>query len=90
MFTSRWLRPPPNARSAADMESPDRLAKGGKGEPPETASNLPAKPAKQPFRKPAKSGPNFFRKALRPIWALSKRDKPASGERRTQRDSISQ
>lgn len=89
MFTSRWLRSPANAPSALDMESPDRLAKGGKGEPRETASNLPAKPAKQAARKPAKSGPNIFRKALRPIWPLSKRDKPASGERHAQRDSIS-
>jgi hypothetical protein len=71
------------------MESPDRLAQGGKGEPGETASNLPAKPAKPAARKPAKSGPNFFRKALRPIWPLSKRDKPASGEPHAQRDSIS-
>ena len=89
MFTSRWLRPPANAPSAAATESPDRLAQSGKGEPGEIASNLPAKPAKQATRKPGKSGPNFFRKALRPIWPLSKRDKPASGERHTQSDSIS-
>jgi hypothetical protein len=68
------------------MESPDRLAQGDKGEPRETASNLPAKPAKQAARKPAKSGPNFFRKALRPIWPLSKHDKPTSGNHATPRD----
>jgi serine/threonine-protein kinase len=86
MFTSRWLRPPANAPAVADMESPDRLAQGGKSEPRETASNLPAKPAKQATRKPTKSGPNLFRKALRPIWPLSKRDKPTSGNRATPRD----
>jgi serine/threonine-protein kinase len=86
MFTSRWLRPPENAPAVADMESPDRLAQGDKGEPRETASNLPAKPAKQAARKPAKSGPNFFRKALRPIWPLSKHDKPTSGNHATPRD----
>jgi serine/threonine-protein kinase len=90
MFASHWLRPPSNEPAAADLESHDHLAKGGKVESRETASNPAAKQARQAVRKPAKSGPNPFRRALRPIWPLSKRDKPASGERHTQRDSTDQ
>jgi len=90
MFASRSLHSPAKAQAAADMEFPDRLAKGGKVEPSEIAPNPPAKPAKQATRKPAKSRPNLFRRALRPIWPLSKQDKPASGERQIPRDSTDQ
>jgi serine/threonine-protein kinase len=90
MFASRWLHPSANAAPIANMESSERLVGAGEGEPRETVSNLRAKTTKQANRRPPKSGPNVFRKALRPIWPLSKRDKRASGDRNTQRDSADQ
>jgi serine/threonine-protein kinase len=67
MFASRWLRSPAIEAAA--------VAETGKAESPEPAVSEPAKPAKKAAHKP-KSGPNLFRKALRPIWPL-KRDKLA-------------
>jgi len=72
MFLSRWVHPPATAPAATVQQSPVPLA--------ETASSQPAKPVKRVARKPAKSGPNIFRKALKPIWPLSKRDKPPSDD----------
>ena len=77
-FASRWLHSPADAPAAAAKESPDRLAKAGTFEPRDPAPDQPATPAKHAVRKRAKSGPNLFRRALKPIWPLSKRDKPAS------------
>lgn len=72
MLVSGRLRSPSDAPAAADVKSPDRLADAGKIEPRQTFPNQHAKPAKQNTRKPAKSGPSIFRKALQPIWPLSK------------------
>jgi serine/threonine protein kinase len=87
MFASHWLRWPTQAPAAAAVESPDPVANAGKVEPRDTASNQHAKPARQVTRKPAKSGPNIFRKALKPIWPLSKRDRSAADNRQTPHDS---
>jgi hypothetical protein len=76
-FAYGWLRSPANVPAAADAQSPDRLTEAANVEPPEAA----AKPAKHAARKPSKSGPNIFRRALKPIWPLSKRDKTASADR---------
>jgi hypothetical protein len=76
IFASRWLRPPAIVPAAAEVQAPDRLAEAANVAPPEAAE----KPAKHAARKPAKS-PNIFRRALKPIWPLSKRDKTASADR---------
>jgi serine/threonine protein kinase len=77
VFGARWLRSPATVPAAAELQSPDRLAEAANVEPPEPTT----KPAKHGARKPAKSGPNIFRRALKPIWPLSKRDKTASADR---------
>ena len=74
MFAFNRLRSPAKAVAAADLESPDRFAKA-KVEPPETASSQQAEPAKKMAHKSAKYSPNIFRRALKPIWPLSKRDR---------------
>jgi hypothetical protein len=61
---------------AAEVRSPAASV-----EPSQAPASPPAKTAKQAARKPTKSGPNIFRKALKPIWPLSKRDKPAPADR---------
>lgn len=66
VLVSRWLEPPKSAPIVADMQPP-----AAQVEPPET------KPPKQAHRKTPKSGPNIFRKALKPIWPLPKHDKSA-------------
>ena len=81
ILVSRWPNSPANAAPITNLESSDRRADADKGEPHETPSTLRTKPAKQATRKTTKSGPSLFRKALRPIWPFSKRDKRASGDR---------
>jgi eukaryotic-like serine/threonine-protein kinase len=81
MFASRWLSSPTSAPPAVEVES--TVANAAVAEPRETASNQHAKPAKPVARRPAKSGPNIFRKALKPIWPLSKRDRSAPVDRQT-------
>jgi serine/threonine protein kinase len=68
LFASGWLSPPPHETAA--LQSPGN-------EPHEAEATQPAKPVRRPARKPARSGPNIFRKALKPIWPLSKHEKPA-------------
>ena len=77
MFAFNRLRSPANAVAAADLESPDRLAKA-KVEPPETATSQQPEAAKKIARKPARSSPNIFRRALKPIWPLSKSNRSPS------------
>ena len=78
VFASRWFYPP-----AAVVPTPDRVAETAKFDAPRPVASPAAKPVKTVTRKPAKSGPNIFRKALKPIWPLSKRDKPASDDRQS-------
>jgi serine/threonine-protein kinase len=85
MFAFNRLRSPANAVAAADMESSDRLAKA-KVEPLVTASSQHAEPAKRITHKPAKSSPNIFRRALKPIWPLSKRDRSPPDVHQTPRN----
>jgi len=72
LFASRRLHSPISAPIVADVLPPTAQV-----EPRETAPTPPSKPPKQIVRKPPKSGPNIFRKALKPIWPLSKRDRSA-------------
>jgi serine/threonine-protein kinase len=60
---SRWLAPPTHETAA--LQSPDNV-------PHEAEPNVPPQPAKKTARKPSKSGPNIFRKALKPIWPLKR------------------
>jgi serine/threonine-protein kinase len=64
---SHWF-PQPTHETAA-LQHPDSA-------PHEAEPGAPPQLAKKTARKPAKSGPNIFRKALKPIWPL-KREKPA-------------
>jgi serine/threonine-protein kinase len=84
---ARWLRSPTSPPHAAAQESADRVA-GTANVEPETAANQPAK-SRPAARKPAKS-PNLFRRALKPIWPLSKHDKPASANRQSARPATDQ
>ena len=83
VFASRGFRSPTDAPAAAAVKSPDRLPEADKIEPRQTVPNQHATLAKQVTRKPAKSGPNIFRKALQPIWPLSKRDRAGHDDRPT-------
>lgn len=84
VFASRWLSPPANAVAAAALESPQPLVKAAELQPTDTVSNQ--RPAsKQVTRKPAKSSPNIFRRALKPIWPLSKRDRSSPEARQAAR-----
>jgi len=64
---SGWLPTP--AHETAALQSPGDV-------PREIEPVAAPEPAKKAARKPAKSGPNIFRKALKPIWPL-KHEKPA-------------
>jgi serine/threonine-protein kinase len=72
VFASRRFGAPADAPAAAEIRPPDRVADAGKIEPNPAAPSTHAKPSKAAR---TKSGPNIFRKALKPIWPLSKRDK---------------
>jgi serine/threonine protein kinase len=71
---------PANQPSSAETDSRVALAKTTGIEPPKTVSSRHANGAKPNHRKPAKSGPNIFRKALTPLWPLSKRDRSGQSD----------
>jgi len=81
-FLSGWVHSPSTATAAATAipQSTFPLAETAQFETPQPTTGEPAKAVKRVTRKPAKSSPNIFRKALKPIWPLSKHDKPASAD----------
>jgi serine/threonine protein kinase len=81
LFAFRWLRSPINKPAAANVDSRAALAHTTEAEPPKPVSSQYATAAKQIRHRPAKSGPNIFRKVLTSIWPLSKRNKSATVDR---------
>ena len=86
----RWLHGPINKPTVANVDSRAAVANTAQAEPPKSVSSHQPNGAKPIRHKPAKSGPNIFRKALTPIWPLSKRDRSASGDRQTSPDPARQ
>jgi serine/threonine-protein kinase len=87
IFAFRWLHAPINKPAVANVDSRATVANTTEAEPPKSVSSQHPNGAKPARHKPAKSGPNIFRKALTPIWPLSKRSKGASESPQTLRDS---
>lgn len=90
IFAFRWLHTPINEPAVANVDSRAALASTAEAEPPRSVSSQHPNGARQIRHKHAKTGPNIFRKALTPIWPLSKRDRSASGDRQTSPDPARQ
>ena len=89
VFAFRRLEAPASEAAVAKVDS--RVATNTtEGQLPKLADSPRTDATKRTARKPAKSGPNLFRKALTPIWPLAKRDKPTSKTRQTVQDSADQ
>jgi eukaryotic-like serine/threonine-protein kinase len=86
----RWLHAPINKPAVANVDSRVAVADTTQAEPPKSVSSHHPNGAKPIRHKPAKTGPNIFRKALTPIWPLSKRNKGISESQQTLRDSADQ
>ncbi len=86
----RWLRPPMSVPPSTNLEARAESTMRDNIEPRRADSTSPVTPVNKGVHKPAKSGPSFFRKVLKPIWPLQKRDKPSPGDRHASRDEANQ
>jgi serine/threonine-protein kinase len=82
----RWLHAPINKPTVANVDSRAAVANTTETEPPRSVSSHQTNGAKPIRHKPARTGPNIFRKALTPLWPWSKR-KGAPESQQALRDS---
>ena len=81
LFAFRWLGGPINKPAIANVDPRAALTDTTEADPAKLVSSQHANGAKPIRHRAVKSGPNIFRKALTPIWPLSKRNKSASEDR---------